>query len=106
MIFVVKERTKELGIRKALGASPNSIKMMVIQESVFITALAGYVGLLIGEWILSNIGDGLEDYFIKDPSVSAPVVIGATITLIVCGSIAGYMPASRAARRSGTRCSC
>jgi putative ABC transport system permease protein len=98
MIFVVKERTKELGIRKALGASPNSIKMMVIQESVFITALAGYVGLLIGEWILSNIGDSLEDYFIKDPSVSAPIVIGATITLIVCGSIAGYMPASRAAR--------
>ncbi len=98
MIFVVKERTKELGIRKALGASPNSIKMMVIQESVFITALAGYIGLLIGEWILSNIGDSLEDYFIKDPSVSAPIVIGATITLIVCGSIAGYMPASRAAR--------
>jgi putative ABC transport system permease protein len=98
MIFVVKERTKELGIRKALGASPNSIKMMVIQESVFITALAGYVGLLIGEWILSNIGDSLEDYFIKDPSVSAPIVIAATITLIVCGSIAGYMPASRAAR--------
>ncbi|MGB0837666.1 MAG: ABC transporter permease [Flavobacteriaceae bacterium] len=98
MIFVVKERTKELGIRKALGASPMSIKMMVIQESVLITALAGYIGLLIGEWILKSIGNSLEEYFIKDPSVSPGIVIAATIVLVIAGTIAGYMPASRAAR--------
>jgi len=98
MIFVVKERTKELGIRKALGASPNSIRMMVIQESVFITSFAGYLGLLIGAWILESIGDQLETYFIKDPSVETSVVVGATFVLVVAGTIAGYLPASRAAR--------
>lgn len=98
MIFVVKERTKELGIRKALGASPLSIKMMVIQESVFITAVAGYLGLLIGGWIINSIGESLEAYFIKDPSVSTGIVVGATFVLVIAGTIAGYMPASRAAR--------
>ncbi|WP_445747397.1 ABC transporter permease [Polaribacter sp.] len=98
MIFVIKERTKEFGIRKALGAQPLSIVWMVVQESVFITTIAGYLGLSLGTYLLSLIGDSLEkDYFIKDPSVSTGIVVGATIVLIISGLIAGYIPAKRAA---------
>ena len=98
MIFVIKERTKEFGIRKALGAQPSSIVGMVVQESVLITTIAGYLGLSLGTYILSEIGDGLEKYFIKDPSVSTGIVVGATIVLVLSGLIAGYVPAKRAAR--------
>jgi len=98
MIFVIKERTKEFGIRKALGAQPSSIVGMVVQESVLITTIAGYLGLSLGTYILSFIGDDLEKYFIKDPSVSPGIVIGATIVLILSGLIAGYIPAKRAAK--------
>lgn len=98
MIFVIKERTKEFGIRKALGAKPSSIVGMVVQESVLITTIAGYLGLSLGTYILTLIGDSLEeDYFIKDPSVSTGIVVGATIVLVLSGLIAGYLPAKRAA---------
>ncbi|WP_088322719.1 ABC transporter permease [Polaribacter tangerinus] len=98
MIFVIKERTKEFGIRKALGAKPSSIVAMVVQESVLITTIAGYLGLSLGTYILSLIGDSLEkDYFIKDPSVSTGIVVSATIVLILSGLIAGYVPAKKAA---------
>jgi putative ABC transport system permease protein len=98
MIFVVKERTKELGIRKALGAKPKAIVGMILQESVLITAIAGYVGLMLGMGILKWYGPNLKEYFIEDPSVSQGVVIGATIILIIAGTLAGYIPAKRAAR--------
>ena len=98
MIFVIKERTKEFGIRKALGAQPSSIIGMVVQESILITTIAGYLGLSLGSYILSAIGDTLEAYFIKDPSVSPEIVIGATFTLIIAGLIAGFLPAKKAAR--------
>ncbi|TYP98736.1 putative ABC transport system permease protein [Tenacibaculum adriaticum] len=97
MIFSIKERTKEFGIRKALGAKPSSIIGMVVKESLLITAIAGYLGLLIGTYILNQIGDSLEKYFIKDPSVNIGIVIGATIVLIIAGLIAGYLPAKKAA---------
>ncbi len=98
MIFIIKERTKEFGIRKALGAKPSSIVAMVVQESILITTIAGYLGLSLGTYILSLIGDSLEDdYFIKDPSVSTSIVVGATIVLIIAGLIAGYLPAKKAA---------
>ena len=98
MIFVIKERTKEFGIRKALGAKPVSIVGMVVQESVLITTLAGYLGLTLGTYILNLIGNSLEEkYFIKDPSVSPGLVIGATVILILSGLIAGYLPAKKAA---------
>lgn len=98
MVFVVRERTKELGIRKALGAKPSSIVGMILQESILITALAGYVGLLMGMGILKYFGPSLEKYFILNPSVSQGVVVGATIILIISGALAGYIPAKRAAR--------
>ncbi len=97
MVYIVKERTKELGIRKALGATPNSIIGMIMMESIFVTAVAGYVGLLIGVFTLKAIGKSLEKYFILNPSVETYVVVGATITLIIAGTIAGYVPAKRAA---------
>ncbi|MBJ6369331.1 ABC transporter permease [Snuella sedimenti] len=98
MIFIVKERTKEIGIRKALGASPRSIVSIILIESILITAIAGYVGLLIGMGVLEVVGPKLEAYFIKDPAVSTSLVISATITLIIAGGIAGYFPAKRASK--------
>ncbi len=99
MIFVIKERTKEFGIRKALGATPSSIVGMVVQESVLITTIAGYLGLTLGTYILGAIGNSLEeDYFIKDPSVSGGLVIGATIVLILAGLMAALVPARKAAK--------
>ncbi len=98
MIFSIKERTKEFGIRKALGAKPVSIIGMVVKESLLITGLAGYLGLLLGTFVLDQIGDGLEEYFIYNPSVSSGIVVGATIILILAGLLAGYLPAKRAAQ--------
>ncbi len=98
MVYIVKERTKELGIRKALGATPKSIIGMIMLESIFVTTLAGYIGLLIGTTILKLLGSSLEKYFIINPSVETYVVVGATIVLIIAGTIAGYLPAKRAAR--------
>ncbi|HEY9220790.1 MAG TPA: ABC transporter permease [Lutibacter sp.] len=97
MVYIVKERTKELGIRKALGATPSSIIGMIMMESIFVTAVAGYAGLLIGVFTLKAIGKSLEKYFILNPSVETYVVVGATIILIIAGTIAGYIPAKRAA---------
>ena len=98
MIFIVKERTKEIGIRKALGASPRSIVSIILIESILITAIAGYVGLLIGVGVIELVAPVLKDYFIKDPGVSNGLVIGATLTLIGAGAIAGYLPAKKASR--------
>ena len=99
MVFVVKERTKELGIRKALGASPKSVIAMILQESVFITLISGYFGLASGMVLLKNIGTALEeDYFIKNPYVDLSTAMISTFILIVFGAIAGYIPAKRAAR--------
>lgn len=98
MVFTVKERTKELGIRKAMGATPKSVIAMILQESVFITSIAGYVGLIIGIAILSSLGESLQDYFIKDPYIDTGTGILAGIMLVFFGAIAGYFPAKRAAR--------
>jgi len=98
MIFIVKERTKEIGIRKALGASPKSIVLIILLESILVTLIAGFVGLLIGMGVVELAGPMLEKYFIKDPSVSLSVVVAASITLIVAGGIAGYLPAKKASR--------
>ncbi len=98
MVYIVKERTKELGVRKALGATPKSIIGMIMLESIFVTAVAGYIGLMIGVFTLKAIGKSLEDYGILNPSVETYVVVGATIVLIIAGTIAGYVPAKRAAR--------
>jgi putative ABC transport system permease protein len=98
MVYVVKERTKELGIRKAIGATPRAVISMILQESIFITTTAGYIGLFGGIFLLSSLDNALEDYFIKNPYIDIGTAIFATILLIVFGGIAGYVPARRAAR--------
>tara|TARA_Y200000002_G_scaffold191715_1_gene158231 strand:- start:5861 stop:7093 length:1233 start_codon:yes stop_codon:yes gene_type:complete len=98
MVFVVKERTKELGIRKAIGATPRSIIGMILQEAIFITTISGYIGLFVGVGILKLVGNTLEeDYYITDPYVDLNTAITATIILIGFGAFAGYLPAKRAA---------
>ncbi len=97
MVFVVKERTKELGIRKALGATPKAVIGTILLESVFITTVSGFIGMLIGIAILSSLGEKLEDYFITNPYINSVVAIFATLVLILFGAIAGYIPAKRAA---------
>tara|TARA_B110000495_G_C23001194_1_gene590889 strand:+ start:125 stop:1357 length:1233 start_codon:yes stop_codon:yes gene_type:complete len=99
MVFVVKERTKELGIRKAIGATPKSIIGMILQEAIFITTISGYIGLFTGIAFLNFIGDKLEEqYFITDPFIDLLTGILATVVLIAFGAFAGYLPAQRAAR--------
>ena len=97
MVFVVKERTKELGVRKALGATPKSVIGMVLHESIFITTLSGITGMIAGIVLLSNMEDQLEEFFIIDPYIDNFTALVATILLILFGAVAGYIPAKRAA---------
>nr|NQU93361.1 ABC transporter permease [Bacteroidota bacterium] len=97
MMITVKERTKEIGIRKSLGATPWSIIMMVMQESIFITALAGYIGLVLGVGSLELISPHIQTEFFRNPEANLNIAISATFVLIVAGMIAGYVPARRAA---------
>jgi len=99
MVFVVKERTKEIGIRKAIGATPASIIAMILQESIFITMISGYFGLVSAILLLNSIGDSLmEKYFISSPYIETSNAIWATIILIFFGALAGYLPARKAAK--------
>ncbi|MEX0315274.1 MAG: ABC transporter permease [Allomuricauda sp.] len=98
MVFVVKERTKEIGIRKAMGATPKAVISSILIESVFITTIFGYLGMLIGLAVLNSIGTKLEDFFIKNPYINTTIAIIATIFLILFGALAGYIPARRAAK--------
>ena len=98
MVFIVKERTKELGIRKALGAEPNEIIKMILSESIFITTLSGFFGMILGIIVLNSLDSGaLQDYFITRAGVGFGIAFFAKIILIVFGVVAGYVPAKRAA---------
>ncbi len=98
MMIVVKERTKEIGIRKSMGATPWSIISLILQESILITAFAGYIGLVLGVGLLELISNVLPetDYF-ANPEVNMQVAIYATLLLILCGALAGFVPARKAA---------
>lgn len=98
MVYIVKERTKEIGVRKAIGAKPRSIVALIVQESVVITVVSGIVGVGVGALALSLIGDSLEEYFIKSPSVGWVTIFMAFIALVFSGLIAGFVPAYRASR--------
>lgn len=98
MLIIVKERTKEIGIRKALGASPFSIVAMILQESVFITTIAGFTGLLASLTLLEIIGPMIQSEFFVNPQVDFQVALTTLVLLIVAGSMAGFFPAYRAAR--------
>ena len=98
MVYIVKERTKEIGIRKALGASPFSIVTMVLQEAVFITVIAGFTGLIVGLLVWELVGPMVEADFFTRPEVDFNVAITTLILLIVAGAFAGFVPAYRAAK--------
>jgi len=105
MLILVKERTKEIGIRKALGATPFSVISLVLLESVLITTVAGYIGLVMGVGLMELINFGLEqatsggasNVFFKNPTVDFKTAVSATLILIVSGALAGYFPSKRAA---------
>lgn len=97
MLIVVKERTKEIGIRKALGALPSSIIGMILQEAIFITAFAGFLGLFAGVGLLELISPMVDNDFIKSPQVDFKTAIITVTILIIAGVLAGFIPARRAA---------
>lgn len=99
MLIVVKERTKEIGVKRALGATPFQIIFQIMLESLFLTAIAGYAGLCIGIGVLEMInkyivGDGGEMF--KNPTVDLAIAVKALIILVVSGTIAGAIPARKA----------
>ncbi|KAA9333288.1 ABC transporter permease [Hymenobacter busanensis] len=101
MLIVVKERTKEIGIRKAMGATPGSIVSMIVQESIVITAAAGLLGLLFGTALMAGISkliEGQDINFFYNPQVDVQVALTAVVMLVVCGALAGLVPATIAAR--------
>ena len=98
MVYIVKERTQEIGVRKAIGAKPRSIVGLIMQECIVITFISGIIGVIIGYITLKLIGNNLEKYFIKDPSVGWGLIIVAMVCLIIAGLIAGFVPAYRASR--------
>jgi len=99
MLIIVKDRTKEIGIRKAMGATPRSIISMILMESVFITTVAGYLGLVvsIGVVYAMKVIAGTEVEMFLNPEINLSVGIGALIILVVAGALTGLVPAIQAA---------
>ncbi|WP_298329282.1 ABC transporter permease [uncultured Dokdonia sp.] len=100
MLIVVKERTKEIGVRRALGATPWEIKSQILQESLVLTIISGMAGIAVAAgfiWVMNTILDqvGKVDNF-ANPSVNINVIFVALAILIVSGLLAGFIPASRA----------
>ncbi|MGE0398391.1 MAG: ABC transporter permease [Kofleriaceae bacterium] len=98
MMIAVKERTKEIGVRKALGATPNSIIFMILQEAVFLTGVAGMLGLAAGVWFLELLPSLMDTEMLDQPRISFVTGVGATLFLVLAGAFAGYFPARAAAR--------
>ncbi len=99
MLIVVKERTKEIGIRKAIGATPGSIIGLIILEALVITSVAGYLGLLLGISLLETIAKNMpaSDFF-RNPGVDFRFAIFASLLVILAGVIAGFVPARKASK--------
>ena len=99
LLITVKERTKEIGIRRALGATPKSIRQQIILESVFLTTIAGMLGIIFGSLVLflidATFGQG-EDAALINPNVNIPIIFIAFATLIILGTLIGLIPAHMA----------
>ena len=98
MVYIVKERTLEIGIRKAIGARPMSIVVLILQESIVITVLSGIIGVILGVLSLRLIGNNLREYFILDPNVGWGAIFSAFVCLVISGAVAGFVPAYRASK--------
>ena len=99
MLISVAERTKEIGIRKALGATPASIIRMVLGEALVLTGVSGYAGLVAGVGVVELVASKFpEAPFFRQPSVSLQVAVSATLVIMGAGALAGFFPAYRAAR--------
>ncbi len=98
MLIVVSERTKEIGIRKALGAKPWSIIGMILHEAIFVTAISGFLGLIFSMSLLEIVGPHIEVDYILNPSVNFNVALSTVLVLIFAGAVAGFFPAWRAVR--------
>ncbi len=98
LVFIIKERTKEIGVRKAMGAKPMDIIKLVLLESVFITSISGLVGLLFAMGLVAIISPLVDAPAFSNPSVDNVTVIICTIVLVVSGVVAGLIPATKAAR--------
>ncbi|MDX2191440.1 MAG: ABC transporter permease [Bacteroidota bacterium] len=102
MFVIVKERTKEIGIRKAIGAKPINIKLMILIEAIIFTLFAGIIGMILGIGMLQIINIMLKnmELLIKETIISIPTAIAAIFILIISGTIAGLIPANKAANVS------
>jgi len=98
MLIIVKERTKEIGIRKALGATPISIIGMILHESIFITTIAGFIGLLASLLLLEFVGPNIKSDYFLNPEVDFRVALTTLGLLIFAGALAGFFPAYKAAK--------
>lgn len=96
MLIIVKERTKEIGIRRAIGASPISIVSQIILEALVLTSVAGYIGIVLGVWVVEYAGPMIEDDSFKDPEINFNTILIALGVLIMSGCFAGFLPAYRA----------
>ncbi len=98
MLIVVKERTREIGIRKALGAKPWSIVGMILHEAIFVTAISGFSGLIFSMTLLEILGPHVQIDYVKNPSVNFNVAFSTVLVLVFAGALAGLIPALRAAK--------
>ena len=99
LLISVKERTKELGVRRALGATPGEVRIQIILESVFLTLIAGIFGIILGAFVLAIINlstQDLPDFPYTNPTVPIPLVLGAVLIMTVLGTLIGLIPAQRA----------
>jgi putative ABC transport system permease protein len=98
MSIVVRERTREFGVRKAMGATPWDVVSLILQESIFMTLISGLLGVIMGTGLLFGVAGMIEDPLLQNPRVSLNLVLIALVALVVCGGLSGAIPAYRAAR--------
>jgi putative ABC transport system permease protein len=98
LLISVRERTKELGIRRALGATPSEVRAQIIIESVFLTLIAGIVGIILGAFVLALLGYVFKDPLIPfvNPTVPIKFILGALVLMVGLGTLIGLIPAQRA----------
>ncbi|MDC0486507.1 ABC transporter permease [Flavobacteriaceae bacterium] len=99
LLISVKERTKELGVRRALGATPGEVRNQIILESVFLTVIAGVLGIVLGALVLAGINSATQDmtdFPYTNPTVPIPFILGALFIMVFLGTLIGLIPAQRA----------